>query len=424
MFMPPRHGKSELISKYFPAWYLGIFPDKRIILASYEADFAATWGRKARDLLEEHGPSLFGVTVSEASSAANRWDIKGHDGGMATAGVRGPITGKGANVAIIDDPVKNDQEAMSKTYRDAAWEWYKATFSTRIQNDGAIILVMTRWHEDDLAGRLIKAQEEGGDRWEMVKLPALAEGNDPLGRAPGEALCPELFTKETLEATARRLGPFWWAALYQQRPQPAEGTIFKREWFRYFVEEPEFYVLSRDSGEHRVRKVECWKLQTVDLAASLKDTADFFVIATWAVTPERDLLLLDVLRTRVEGPDQKRLLRDAYIRHRPAAQGIEQVGYQLTLIQELVREGLPVRPLVADRDKVARALPIAARYEAGAVFHRRGASWLADYEEELLQFPKGSHDDQVDTAGYAGIILANGGGPQRAGGVRAYVIGR
>lgn len=136
VFMPPRHGKSELVSRYFPAWYIGAFPEKRIILASYEADFAASWGRKARNLLEEHGPSLFGVSVSKDSSAASRWDLEDYEGGMTTAGVRGPITGKGAHIAIIDDPVKNDQEAMSQTYRDATWDWYRATFSTRIQMQG------------------------------------------------------------------------------------------------------------------------------------------------------------------------------------------------------------------------------------------------------------------------------------------------
>lgn len=140
VFMPPRHGKSEFISRYSTAWILGKFPDTRIILASYEADFAATWGRKARDLLEEHGPSLFGIRVSGKSSAANRWDIEGHEGGMVTAGVNGPITGKGADIGIIDDPVKNDQEAMSVTYQERTYEWYKSTFRTRLQRDGAIIL--------------------------------------------------------------------------------------------------------------------------------------------------------------------------------------------------------------------------------------------------------------------------------------------
>jgi len=159
VFMPPRHGKSQLVSRFFPAWYIGTHPHNRIILASYEADFAAGWGRKARDLLEEHGPSLFGLKVSPDSSAASRWDLFNFDGGMNTAGVRGPITGKGGSVLIIDDPVKNDQEAMSPTYRESTWDWYRATFSTRVQNDGAIVLVMTRWHEDDLAGRLLKAQD-------------------------------------------------------------------------------------------------------------------------------------------------------------------------------------------------------------------------------------------------------------------------
>lgn len=407
VFMPPRHGKSELVSRYFPAWYIGTFPDKRIILASYEADFAATWGRKARNLLEEFGPSLFGVKVSSDSSAASRWDIEGHEGGMATAGVRGPITGKGASVAIIDDPVKNNQEAMSQTRRETTWEWYRATFSTRIQDDGAIILVMTRWHEDDLAGRLLKAQEEGGDKWEVVRLPALAEEDDILGRQPGEPLCPELFTKETLEQTRARLGLYWWNALYQQRPMPAGGGIFRREWFRYFSEEGEFYLLYRPEGEHRVRKDSCWLFQTIDLAASLKSTADYFVIATWAVTPQKDLLLMDVLRTRVEGPEQRALLRQAYERWRPSFQGIERAGYQLTLVQEAKRQGLPVKELVADRDKVARALPAAARYEAGTVYHRAGAPWLMEYEYELVSFPNGEHDDQVDCAGYAARELAS-----------------
>lgn len=423
VFMPPRHGKSELTSRYFPAWYLGTFPDKRIILASYEADFAATWGRKARNLLEEFGPSLFGVKVSPESSAASRWDIDGHEGGMVTAGVRGPITGKGANVAIIDDPVKNDQEAMSQTYRDAAWDWYRATFSTRIQEDGAIILVMTRWHEDDLAGRLLKAQKEGGDKWAIVNLPALAEENDLLGRQPGEPLCPELFTKETLEATKVRLGSYWWNALYQQRPMPAEGGIFKRTYFRYFTPEGDWYVLLRPDGLKRVPQKDCWKFQTCDPAGSTKTTADYFVLATWAVTPDRELLLLDLVRSRLEGPDQPRLFRDGYRRWMPLLQAVESKGLGLTLYQMLVREGLPVRELKADTDKVTRALPAAARMEAGMIYLPQSAPWLAEYEAELLSFPTGEHDDQVDVTSYAAQIVAWDIGVQPGGSGRAYVIG-
>lgn len=398
-----------MVSRYFPAWYIGTFPGKRIILASYEADFAATWGRKSRDLLEEHGPSLFGVTVSKASSAASRWDIEGHEGGMATAGVRGPITGKGANIAIIDDPVKNDQEAMSQTYRDAAWDWYRATFSTRIQEDGAIILVMTRWHEDDLAGRLLRAQEEGGDKWEVVNLPALAEDDDMLGRQPGEPLCPQLFTKETLEKTKVRLGSFWWNALYQQRPAPAEGNKFKRSWFRYFEIVDDHVVLYiPDAEPKRYALKDCWCFQTCDPAGSEKASADYFVLGTWLVTPAKDLLLRDVLRERLEGPDQPRLFRQGYDRWipRPKLQGVESKGLGLTLFQTLRRSGLPVIELKAETDKVIRALPIMARMEAGTVYFLKNASWLGEYESELLYFPNGQHDDQVDMTSYAGIVIA------------------
>ena len=409
VFMPPRHGKSEFISRYSTAWILGKFPDTRIILASYEADFAATWGRKSRDLLEEHGPSLFGVTVSKASSAASRWDIEGHEGGMATAGVRGPITGKGANIAIIDDPVKNDQEAMSQTYRDATWDWYRATFSTRIQEDGAIILVMTRWHEDDLAGRLLKAQEEGGDKWEVVNLPALAEDDDMLGRQLGEPLCPQLFTKETLEKTKVRLGSFWWNALYQQKPAPAAGNKFKRAWFRYFDivdDQVVLYTPGEGEGVKKFQLNQCWCFQTCDPAASTKTSADYFVLGTWLVTPHKDLLLRDIIRMRLEGPDQPKLFEQGYQRWRPKLQGVETKSMGITLFQDLRRKGLPVIDLKAETDKETRALPVMARMEAGTVYFLKNAPWLGNYEDELLMFPNGEHDDQVDVTSYAGIIIA------------------
>ncbi len=395
-----------LIGQYFPAWYLGHFPEHRIIYTSYEADFAASWGRKARNVLEEWG-GLFGVKVSPESSAANRWDLEGHAGGMNTAGVNGPITGKGANVFVIDDPVKNDQQAESRLYQERTFDWYRSVARTRLRKDGAIILVMTRWNERDLAGRLLQAAEEGGEEWTILSLPALAEGGDPLGRAEGEVLCPALHDKQALLETRNTLGSYWWNALFQQRPQPAGGTIFQREWFRYFRTDGEFYVLMRAGGEHRVKRDDCWRFQTVDLAASLKSSADYFVVQTWAVTPERDLLLLDLLRTRVEGPQQLGLLKQQYHRHRPSFIGIERAGYQLTMLQTAIREGLPARELKADRDKVSRALTIAARYEAGAVYHRAGAPWLQDYEDELLAFPRGGHDDMVDCAGYAGLVLAD-----------------
>ncbi len=399
--LPPRHGKSELISKYYPAWYLARFPDRRVILTSYEADFAASWGRKAKEVLQDWGKEIFGIEISEDSSAANRWDIKGHAGGMNTAGVGGPITGKGANLFIIDDPVKNAEESFSKTMRNKAWDWYRSTAYTRLEPNGAIILMMTRWNEDDMAGRILKEMKEGGDRWEIINLPAFAESNDPLGRKPGEALWRDRFNQAELEKIKRALGSYWFTTLYQQRPQAEQGFIFKRQFFRYFTRDGDIYTLETSQGYKKVHANKCAIYQTCDPAASTKTTADYFVLATWARTPDNELLLLDILRTRLEGPDQPNLFKQAYARWHPGFQAVEKNGLGLTLYQTLLREGLPVKELDAEGDKVIRALPAAARMEAGTIYFLKGAAWLADYEDELTTFNKGKHDDQVDVTSYA-----------------------
>lgn len=383
VFMPPRHGKSELTGRYFSAWFLGVFPDKRIILASYEADFAASWGRKARNLLEEFGPSLFGIKVSADSSAASRWDIENREGGMITAGVRGPITGKGAHVAIIDDPVKNDQEALSQTYRDAVWDWYRATFSTRIQDDGAIILVMTRWHEDDPAGRLLKAQTEGGDKWEIVNLPALAEGDDMLGRKPEEPLCPELFTKETLEKTRVRLGSYWWNALYQQRPSPAEGGILKRGWWRYYRQAPP------DLDEI---------IQSWDMAFKETDSSDFVVGQTWG-RKNADKYLLDQVRDRMDFPTTVQAVR-AFAAKWPQAVAklVEDKANGPAVISTLKREIAGLIAVEPQGSKEARAHAVSPQIEASNAYlpDPSVAPWVHDFVEECAVFPNGANDDQVD----------------------------
>lgn len=400
--IPPRHGKSTLISRMLPAWYLGVMPERRVILASYEADFAASWGRAVRDIIEQV-PQL-GITVRADSSAANRWDIAGHEGGMVTAGVGGPITGRGANLLLIDDPVKNAEQAQSKVYRDKAWEWWLSTAYTRLEPGGSAIVVMTRWHDDDLAGRLL---QEGG--WEELRLPALADGEDALGREAGEALWPARYPTEALEEIRRNIGSYWWSAMYQQRPQPATGGMFKREWFRRWRHDgPDGFIIESASGPKRVLWKDAWRFGTMDVAASTKDTADYTVLSCWAVTPERDLVLLDVYRVRMEGPDQPALIARAVSEQALGFVAVEKVAYQLTLLQAARRQGLPVRELKADRDKVSRALAAAARYEAGAIYHPASAPWLAEWEEELLGFPTAAHDDQVDTVAYAAIELARG----------------
>lgn len=434
--MPPRHGKSELISKYFPAWYLGTFPDNKVMLASYADSFAAQWGRRARDVLDEEGPELFGVKVDPETAGGQLWEVDGHSGIMVTAGVGGGLTGKGANVLIIDDPVKNSEQAQSATTRDMHHDWWKSTARTRLQKGAGVVLVMTRWHEDDLAGRLLEDMGEDGDQWEILNLPGLAEwtdeelkeatsaiisdgGNlddvekwkldwrDILGRKYGDALWPVMFDEANLKQTAKAMGTYWFTAMYQQRPSPAEGMLFKKKNFRYFEKhENGLCTIHRDSGPLIFDPAYGTKFSTMDVAASESEDADFTVFSTWVVTPDKDMLLWDRERVKFEGPDLAPFVRRKYYEQKPSIIGIERLGYGLAIIQELIRDGLPIIRLEPDKDKVSRALPACARYEEHKIFHPMGTTWVeSEWEKELLAFPNAAHDDQVDTVAYAAIQL-------------------
>jgi predicted phage terminase large subunit-like protein len=418
--MPPRHGKSELISRYTPAWFLGNFPDKKVMLASYADTFAAQWGRKSRELLDEWGPKLWGVRLSTDSKGGQQWEVaakkggKKADGVMVTAGVGGGLTGKGAHLLIIDDPVKNAEEAQSERIRQAHHDWWKSTARTRLQAGAGVILVMTRWHEDDLAGRLLADAAEDGDQWEILNLPGICEDKetDPLHRDIGEALWPKFFDNEWMGQTKRAMGTYWFTAMYQQRPAPADGMLFKRQNFRYFqkhdVTDPtkgQLVTIHKDSGPLIFDTAYGTKFTTVDVAASEKEQADYTVAATWVKTVDNDLLLWDLERVQFDGPDLLPFLRRIYFEQRPALMCIERLGFGLTIIQELLREGLPIVRLEPDKDKITRALPACARYEENRIFHPRGAYWVDDFESELLVFPNGKNDDQVDTVSYAALQL-------------------
>lgn len=404
--VPPRHGKSTLISHYAPAWFLGIFPERRVMLASYEADFAASWGMRARDVLAEHGQALYGVKLSPASKAAKRWDLKGRKGGMVSAGVGGAITGKGAHLLIIDDPLKNAEQAMSETIRSKQWDWWLATTRSRLEPGAVVVVLMTRWHEADLGGRLLQAAADGGDPVREICLPALAGEGDRLGRGPGEALWPQRYPRAYLEHTREVLGAYWFSAMYQGSPTPEAGGIFRRGDFRYFElgEDGEHALLRQPDGSKRAVGLDwCTKVTYVDLAVSEKETADYTVATQFLVTNERDLLVAEVYRDRIPGPDQAEFLANHYI----GTLKVEQIGYQASLIQALRRRGLPVSPVHPDKDKVTRAAAAGALYRGGKIYHRAGAAWLADFERELLAFPAGQHDDQVDTVSYAARDLPN-----------------
>lgn len=415
--MPPRHGKSELTSKYFPAWYLGRHPDRQVMLASYEAGFAATWGGKARNLLEEYGPNIFGVEVSDRTSAKDRWEIDAHDGVMVTAGVGGALTGMGAHVLIIDDPVKNDRDAKSETMRERAWDWWRSTARTRLMPEsptapaGAVIVVQTRWHEDDLSGRMLAHSAEDGDLWEHLDLPALAVEDDAMGRAPGDALCPELFSVQSLQATAKAIGRYWFAAMYMQKPVPAEGMLFKDHHFRYWApaetaDGQTRVILHEPDGTQRpIDTHRLTKFQVVDTAASEKKTADFTVVTTFGRTPDGEIVILDLQRRQFEVLDVPGFIDREHQKHGRPPLWVENFGHGFGVVKALRRKGVAVHGADPIGDKVMRAMDAVARYEAGEIYHPRVAPFLDDLEAELKAFPNGKNDDMVDTVAYAARVL-------------------
>lgn len=410
---PPRHGKSELVSKWLPAWHLGNFPDHRVALASYEGDFAATWGRGVRDILEDVGGAIFGVGTAEDSRARNRWDLRrvGSSGpplhgGMIAVGVGGPLTGKGANLLVIDDPIKNQVEAESAARRKLIWKWWQSVAYTRLEPGAIAIVMMTRWHEDDLAGRLIADAAEGGEEWNVVRLPAIAEDNDPIGRDPGEALWPERYPVAALKQIRRSVGPKVWDALYQQRPSRADSGEFESGWWRYY----------RPYGWPRAGEV----MQSWDCSFKGKDDSDFVVGQLWR-RHGADAYLLAQIRGRMTftetlkamaamtrfagsqglGVDHRKLIEDA-------ANGPAVIDTLRKKITGLVAVG------TKGESKLARARAVVPQIEAGNVHIPKGAIpaprspkrssgellWTptrtVDFTAEAEGFPAGVNDDQVD----------------------------
>lgn len=401
-----RHGKTELCSRWTPAWAV-CKHRTRVGLASYEADFAAMHGRRAREIVNDHG-HLFGVKIDDSSRAAFRWDVIGSDAGMWTAGAGGPIIGKGFGLGVVDDPIKNAEEAESAVIRDKLWDWWQRVFLTRREPRAKMLLIMSRWHDDDPIGRLLRWIGESGMRIRHLRLPAIAEEDDPLGRAPGQALCPERFDEVALAGIRSDVGPHAWASMYQQRPILAGGGMFKRSMLRYWtartVDEATWYQL----GDTLVDGEQVWRFSTMDPAYVRGKRTDFTAIATWGVAPTDppSLLLLDLRRIRVEAVDHAPLIEAVWGQMQPAWVGIEKQAATLSMFDEVQRRGVVVRWLKPDKNKVARAETAAAVMEAGRVWLPENAPWLSEYIDELMTFPVGKHDDQVDVTAYACIELA------------------
>lgn len=405
---PVRHGKSELCSKYTPAWYLARSKGKdRVLLASYEADFARGWGRKVRDIIKEVGPE-YGLTPKKDVWAQDAWELE-QGGGMSTAGANGPITGKGGHLLICDDPVKSKKEADSPTFRKDAWEWWDSTWTTRRMGTGTkYILIMSRWHIDDLMGRLLDV-EDYGMRIKRLHLPAMAEDDDELGRRPGDALCPELYDRAALE-NIRKTSPLAWPALYQQRPIAIGGGLFKRDNFKYYktqhIGSDKAYLL----GDRLIDANECSVFSTMDTAYTTNKRSDYTALGTWAVTPPRnglcDLILLDMQRVRVSGADHSPLIEKVWREQKPRWVGLEKIMATHSLFAEAQRAGVVMRWLDAKGSKVSRAETAMALTEQHRLWIPENADWCDNYLDEMTMFPSAAHDDMVDVTSYAAAEVA------------------
>ncbi|MBU8921374.1 MAG: phage terminase large subunit [Bacteroidales bacterium] len=382
---PPRHGKSEKISLRFPCWYLGRHPIDYIVQAGYAESIALTHSRKARDVFVSpqmttlfpqvhYRPERAGQeTIVPERQAAHEWGtVQG--GSYYAVGIGGGLTGRGFNLGIIDDPVKDEEEASSQTIRNKVWDWYTTVFRTRAEPDAAIIIVMTRWHMDDLVGRLLKQAREdpASDQWTVLHFPAIKDG---------KALWPERYPLEELEKIRSSIGGRAFESLYQGNPTIAEGQIIKRDWWQYYKERPEF-----------IRIIHSW-----DTAFKDKQQNDYSVCTVWGET-QTGYYLLDVWRGKVEFPELKRTVIALFERDKPTAVIVEDKASGQSLIQELERETkIPVLPVKVDSNKVARANAVTPTIEAGRVFIPKSAPWQFDYIEELSAFPNAEHDDQVDS---------------------------
>lgn len=396
VIMPPRHLKTETGSIRFPAWYLGRHPQHAVIGCSYSDNKSYTVSYAVRELIASPAYQRL-WPLGFRTSGAMHWQLEGKYDirpSYIAAGVGGGITGEGGQVLIVDDPIKNQAEAQSETVRESIWQWWITTAITRLQPDGAKILIMTRWHTEDLAGRLLKlaAKNPVADQWTVLHFPAI----DSQGRA----LWPEKFPLEYLERVRAGqtddpsepgAGSRAFESLYQGNPTVAEGQLFKREWWRYYKVRPDFKFI-----------IHSW-----DTAYKTKTANDYSVCTVWGVT-DTGYYLLEILRERLEMPELKQLAIIGARKDHVSSVYIEDAASGQSLIQELKREtSLPIFPVKADSDKISRAYAVTPLIESGRVYLPEYAPWLRDYLTELSSFPNGEHDDQVDSTTQALRMMAN-----------------
>jgi predicted phage terminase large subunit-like protein len=391
VFMPPGSAKSTYASKLFPAWLLQRHPAANILAASHTTELAEKWGRWVRNIVNEHSFEL-GIIPSDDSQAAGRWSLKSGAEYYA-AGVGSGIAGFRAKYGLIDDPVRSRQDADSELIRDRIWDWYINDFRTRLVPGAAEILIQTRWHEDDLAGRALNHQP-----WEVISLPAIAEANDQLGRYLGEPLWDDDAYRygEQLLELQKTTPARTWSALYQCRPSPDEGDYFKVDWLRPYTTAPDPKTLRVYGGSDY---------------ATTSDGGDYTVHCVVGIDPEGRMYLLDLWRQQASSDVWVEAFCDLVIEHKPIGWAEETgqiksgVGPWIDRRQRerkafVYREQFPTRG-----DKAVRAQSMRGRMALDGLYVPTHAAWYPAFRSELLSFPAGKHDDCVDAIGLIGQLL-------------------
>ena len=403
--VPPRHGKSQLVSIFFPAWYLGRNPDKKVLMVSHTGDLAVDFGRKVRNLVnsDKYKEIFPTVSLSQDSKSAGRWNTNA-GGEYFACGVGAALAGRGAHFLIVDDPF-SEQDVLNGNYEvfEKAYEWFTYGARTRLMPQGKVAIVHTRWHPSDLIGRLAKdmARIDGTDQYHFFEFPAIFNENTEDERA----LWPEFFDLEALHRTKAAMPVFQWNAQYQQNPTAEEGALIKREWWQEWEEEEpplcEYIIM------------------TLDAAAETKNRSDFTALLTWGVFNDpritqnnSHIILLNAINVRVEFPELKELALEEWEEWQPDSFIVEKKSSGTPLFQELRRMGIPVQEFTPHRgtgDKIARINAVADIVKSGMVWYPVGRRWAEEVIEQVAAFPASEHDDMVDCVSMALARFRNGG---------------
>lgn len=382
ILVPPRYGKSELSSIRLPSWYLGNYPDKKVILASYSDWFSLQFGKHARNVCqtEMHRCIFPESKVRKDSSSGSLWELEA-GGRFVAVGRGGAVTGHGAHLLILDDLIKNIQEAYSQTVRDTLWDWYKTTLFTRLEQDASIVIVNTRWHEDDLIGRLL---EHEGEKWTVLKMPAIADKDYSFGEysyKQGATLWPEKYSIESVLETKTVLGSHF-DPIYQQEPQAERGSIFKRDqWRKCFV--------PPDGAK--------WIVQSWDTGFKTGSQNSYSACTTW-VESDNGFYLIHAWWEKLTFPNLTKACVDLYNKFRPNEVLIEDKASGQSLIQDLIQNTkVPVKPIRPIGDKEARAHSVTPLFESGSVYILDGEQWTQDVIDESANFPRTKNKDIVDS---------------------------